>query len=532
MFDTRWMTASIPLSTRPARALVVWCPNWSIEAVRRSMGSAAPSAFALVRAGRLVAVCETAAQEAVTVGLRVREAQVRCPNLVVLQHDPALDERRFAPVLRAVEKLVPHMQVLRPGTIAMRIAGASRFYGSEDAVVESLFDQLSDTDVPDARIAVAEGLFAAEQAAYATTPERPFVNLSADDTHRFLRTLPVEAVAQEIDQLDLAKTLRRMGIRNLGGFARLPRQQVHARFGEGGLRAHRLASGQDAPLLRTSPVPTDLSVRAVCDPPATDTATITHWVRVHCEQLTERLRRAGQVCHEIRVELRTEAGVVHERRWRHTWPFGVDDMVERVRWQLDDFDAEQQTRFDAISSVAVAAESPTAASEHAQGLWGERPDRHIVHALTSLQHELGHSGVCSATLVGGRLLHERQAIRPWGDAAPAQARLEQPWPGTVPGPAPATVFRRARPAEVSTDDGEAVGVDSRGNLSRPPTHWRPAHDRSPRRRIVAWNGPWPLRQHWWQKPLQVNRFQIIDDASQAWLLIAAPNGWWIEARYD
>lgn len=528
------MAAPLPLSSRPARALVAWCPNWSIEAVGRTLGSKTPALLALTRAGRVVAVSPAAADEAVTPGLRIREAQVRCPDLVVLPHDPEVDERHFAPVLRAIEKVVPHVHVSRPGTAALRITGAARFYGGEDAVAEALFDQLGDAQVADVRMAIADGLFAAEQAAYATSGGRPYLNLSPQQTAQFLRTLPVDAVATYVEQPELAKTLRSMGIRHLGSFAELPREQVHARFGPAGLRAHRLAGGHDSPLLRSAPIPDDLSVRVACDP-TSDIGLIARTCLRDCRVLTERLRRAGQVCHEIRVSIRAESGMVHERRWRHTWPFGASEMTERVRWQLEDLATEHSGSahdFDGVTSVTIYAESPTAAGEHAQGLWGERPDEHIVHTVTGLQHELGHAGVCSASLVGGRLLHERQEVRPWGEAPPERSRLEQPWPGTLPGPAPATVFNRARPAEVCAPDGDPVTVDPRGNISGVPARWRPAHDRSPWRAITHWGGPWPVRQHWWQKPLQVNRFQVVDEAGEAWLLIVSAQGWWIEARYD
>lgn len=533
------MPAPLPLSTQPVRVLVVWCPNWSVEAVNRSLGTQAPDTLALIRSGRVVAVSHHAQNEAVTIGLRVREAQVRCPNLTLVPHDDALDERHFAPVLRAVEKVVPHVHVVRPGLVAVRMAGAARFYGSQDAVVEAVLDQLAELDLPDVRVAVADGLFAAEHAAYATSAQRPIIVLPTETTDRFLRTLPVETVAAAVDQPDLAQLLRRMGIRNLSALAKLPREHVHARFGTAGLRAHQLASGQDAPLLRSAAAPADLTTRATYDPPLADVTGITQGARQACADLTQRLQRTSQVCHEVLIEVVTQQGLVHGRRWRHTWPLRTDDMVERLRWQLEDLTdetGEADAPFDAVCSVTVSAESTTPASAHAQGLWGERPSDHLTHTITTLQRDLGHGGVCGATLVGGRLLHERQQLHPWGDAPPQHVRRDQPWPGTLPGPAPATVFERARPAQVRSAGWHEVLIDARGNLSAEPSHWRPAHDppddQSAWRRIVAWNGPWPIRQHWWQRSLQVNRFQVIDEAAQAWLLIATSDSWWIEARYD
>ncbi|GAB3577701.1 DNA polymerase Y family protein [Calidifontibacter terrae] len=526
------MTAQPTLTAAPAvRTLVVWCPQWSVEAARRSLGADPPELLALVAKGKVVAASPAAHQESVTAGLRLREAQTRCPDLTVLPHDPAIDERWFTPVVRAVERVVPHVHLLRQGCLAIRIAGAARFYGDEDAVVELLLDQLAELGLEDVRLAVADGLFAAEQAAYATTSQRPVLLLPSRDTTAFLRTLSVTTVAAAVDQPGLATLLQRMGIRSLGAFAKLPRAQVHTRFGAAGRRAHQLAWGEDAPVLPVHEVPDDLTTRTTCDP-CDDSERLTELCRPQAHTLAERLRTRSLVTHEIRVTLTTDRGRSYERSWRHAWPFTTHDMVERVRWQLEDLAAQQQDVHDGVVAVEIGATTPTPAAAHAQGLWGERPDQHITHAVTSLQHDLGHAGVRIGSIIGGRLLHERTTTRPWGDAPPVDRLAGRPWPGALPGPQPATVFETAQPAIVRSGDDTEVTIDARGNLSAPPGFWRPAHDRSRLRRIVAWNGPWPIRQHWWQEPSSLSRFQVVDDADEAWLLLRSGDGWWIEARYD
>lgn len=533
------MTAAPTLTAAPpARTLVVWCPDWSVEAARRSLGADAPDLLALVSKGKVVAASAAARAEAVTVGLRLREAQNRCPDLSVVAHDPAVDERWFTPVLRAVERVVPHVHLLRQGCLAVRIGGAARFYGGEDAVAELLLDQLADLGLDDVRMAVSDGLFAAEQAACSTTAERPVLVLPSEHTTAFLRTLPVTTVAEAVDQPGLATLLQRMGIRSLGAFAKLPRAQVDARFGPAGKRAHQLAWGEDAPVLPVHAVPDDLTVRTVCDDPCDDSERLTQLCRPQAHTLAQRLNTRSLVTHEIRVTLTTDSGRSYERSWRHAWPFTTHDMTERVRWQLEDLaadEAEQRgsdARRDGVVAVEIGAHSPTPAAAHAQGLWGERPDQHITHAVTALQHDLGHAGVRIGSVVGGRMLHERSTTRPWGDAPPADRSTDRPWPGALPGPQPATVFDAAQPAVVRSADGGEVTVDPRGNLSAAPELWGPAHDGSRPRRIVAWNGPWPIRQHWWQEPTSLSRFQVVDDAGEAWLLLRSRDGWWIEARYD
>ncbi|MBZ0240386.1 MAG: DNA polymerase Y family protein, partial [Cutibacterium acnes] len=54
-----------------------------------------------------------------------------------------------------------------------------------------------------------------------------------------------------------------------------------------------------------------------------------------------------------------------------------------------------------------------------------------------------------------------------------------------------------------------------------------------RRRVIAWAGPWPVRQRWWSTPtVSVERVQLITEDQQAWVLAGSADRWWIEARYD
>ena len=83
---------------------------------------------------------------------------------------------------------------------------------------------------------------------------------------------------------------------------------------------------------------------------------------------------------------------------------------------------------------------------------------------------LGHEGVVTAVVGGGRLLAERQILVPWGDRAPEERvrSAARPWPGSLPELAPATVFREPHPVSVLTEAGEPVDVDERGMLTGAP----------------------------------------------------------------
>ncbi|GAB3499126.1 DNA polymerase Y family protein [Flexivirga lutea] len=526
------------IGSSPVRVMLLWCPGWSVLAARLTQGIAADAPLALTDRGFVVACSAAAKLEGVTVGLRIRQAQHRCPELIVLPHDLVAEARAFEPVLHAVEEKIPDVHVVRPGIAAVRAQGAGRFYGSEHAAASALFAHLHDFTrhelrLPvDLRVAVADGLFAAEQAAYASSTVAPVHLVPAGGSPAFLADLPVGvACDKKLDNL-----LQRMGIRKLGDLAQLPRDQVHARFGAAGLRAHQLAGGEDTPILVPRTVPPELGMQVSFDP-ATDRI---EQVIAHCEAAADHfarlLTRSSLICTEIRVTVHLEPDALFQRLWRHPWQFGSVEVLDRIRWQLEDLAAEAVTVDDdslgaSVLSVQVLPESVDNAEHHAQGLWGDRPDEKVEHALTTLQHRLGHDAVLTSTVAGGRLLHERRVLRPWGDALPTvrERRLEQPWPGTVPGPAPATVFSSASQVQVFTDTGTPVTVDGRGAVSGQPAWLRTAEGHL---RIAQWAGPWPIQQRWWRKGKRLNRFQLIDNRSTAWLLLADGDTWFTEARYD
>ena len=82
-----------------------------------------------------------------------------------------------------------------------------------------------------------------------------------------------------------------------------------------------------------------------------------------------------------------------------------------------------------------------------------------------------------------------------------------------------------------------VGVSGRLRLSAPPVELvvPDSHGRSGERlRILAWAGPWPLAERWWEPGAAVRRarFQVVTDDGRAWLLAVQDGAWLIEAVYD
>lgn len=522
------------------RALALWCPDWSLLAARDEQGLGPDVSLALMEKHRVVARSASADAEGVTLGLRLREVQARCPGITLLPHDPLCDARAFEPVARAVDEIVPGVDVRRPGLVAVHVAGAARYYGSEEAAARALADQVRGVSgLVDVRIGIADGIHAAELAAQVTAPSSPLLVLPPGESRAFLAGLPLDVLA-DIPGAgpDLVILLKRLGLHTLGDFAALPGASVRARFGLPGMQAHDLARGREVAPVRATAAPPDLTQHVVFEPGLERVDQVAFGCRTMAEEFIATLTARQLVCSQVQVRLFTDDSdrAISEQVWTHPRHFSSAEVVDRIRWQAP---SAQGGPFSRIVRVEVAPVAVDAAAAHASGLWRDGPAMRIHHTATRLQGRLGHSGVLTASLGGGRLLAERTQLRPWGEATPSPTarRTDQPWPGALPGLTPTLVHDEPLPARLLDASRSVVRISARGELSADPAWLDPGDGL---RRVTAWAGPWPLRQRWWDpsETRRVDRVQLVDDHDQAWLLLYEqltpdePEPWSIEGRYD
>jgi protein ImuB len=85
---------------------------------------------------------------------------------------------------------------------------------------------------------------------------------------------------------------------------------------------------------------------------------------------------------------------------------------------------------------------------------------------------------------------------------------------------------------VSSSGAVAVVVTGRGWCSAPPG--RVSVDGDAWADVVAWAGPWPVEERWWDPPAHRRRarFQLLTAAGVAYLAAVEGGRWWIEATYD
>lgn len=509
-----------------ARLLVLWVPDWPVLAHARAHRVVDDAALALVDRGKVFACSASARAEGVVRGQRIREAQARCPRLQVLRYDPALDARAFEPVLAGLEQALPGWHPLRPGTVAVRARGPARYYGGEQSAALTVLGTVAELGVPEARVGIAEGLFAAERAAKSASR---VTIIPAGETAAFLAPLPVSL----LEEPELVGLLPRLGIRTLGQFAALDAHDVVTRFGPLGARLHALAGGRDPRPATPRIPPRDVDAQIDFEPALDRVDQVAFGVRAASDDFVSALLAQRLVCTALRVELIGERGEASERVWLHPRSFSAAEVVDRVRWQLNGaLDSSAGQLSSAVARVRLSPEAVDPVGAHERGLWGTGPDENVHSGLSRLQGMVGHRGVLTATPSGGRSPAERQTLVPWGDRPLVARDPKKPWPGALPPPAPATVYEVPRQIAVQDARGRPVAVDERGELSASPAIM--LSQTGARRSLTAWAGPWPLEERWWDAAAtrSTQRFQAVDGEGVAWLLVLDGEGWWAEGRYD
>ncbi len=483
--------------------IAVWCPDWPVVAAHHHHRQAAVSTgtgistgisastgtadepIAVITANLVVACSHPARMAGVRRGMRRREAQSRCPDLVVLPRDEVGEARAFEPVVSAIESIAPGVEITRPGLAAIGAQGPTRYFGGETAVVHALSRRLSELNdepaaipvmrpsasgpvtpglygrpaadmhvenmhvgnspIGDVLIGAADGSFAAEHAA------RRGVMVPPGQSARFLADLPIETV----DAVELVDLLRRLGIRTLGAFADLPARDVLARFGPAGAWVHRQCGGRDArPIAARNPA-TEHVVDIVFEPALDRVDAIAFSARTGAERFIDGLVAHGLACTCLELIAQTDNGEETVRSWRQNGVLTSVDVLDRIRWQLEGWlnggYAPDHRSVGGTDRRSVGGpDRPTAGvtllrlvalqvmpiGAHQQSLWSGAGagDERAHRALARVQTLLGHGSVVTAVVDGGRDPATRTRLVPWGDERGRDERGRDELPPTRTAP--------------------------------------------------------------------------------------------------
>lgn len=434
---------------------------------------------------QVVAANRHAEQAGVQLGMARRAAEALCPGGVILDQDLAAEMARFEPVVRSVEDLVPRVEVAASGLVFVEVSGAMQYYGGEELLIERIAKELADLSREPPRLGVANGPFAARRAAELAEPGG--VHAVVDDA-RFLATVGIEALSND----DLVATFRWLGITTLGELSRLPRPTVVSRFGQAGLVAHRLASGEDRSA-NPRPIPVDLAVEHRFEEPIEVLERAAFAARAAAAELVGALREHGSATHRVEVVAEAADGIERVRVWRSQDPFTESMLAERVWWQLRSW-IEGGGVPGGLARLRISPADISGEGRQLGFLEDTVATIEAERALARAQAIVGPDRVLGAQPSGGRTPSERVQWHRWGEEPePVETA---PWPGAIPSPSPALVPPRRQRVDIEWD----AGIPTRVRLR---SRWEP---------VLNWAGPWRHTGRWWDGEAAADRFQLVTSA--------------------
>ena len=488
----------------------MWFPMWSLTRPDAPLDEPL-----LVVDDRVTGATEDVLEAGVVLGMPRREAEVLAPFATVMVRDVGDETRRFEPIVTAIEDLVPRVEVVSPGLVFVPAVGAARFYGGEQPLAERITKELDSLSGArrwgQALVGVADGPFAARWAAAMAEVGEPNV---VTDTLSFLSGLDLGTLRESMGGEEMIDTFRWLGIATLGDLAGLPRQTLASRFGDPGVRAHRLASGEDR-LVDPRDIPPELGVKMEFEDPLETLDAVAFAGRNLSERMLKGLRSLGVAPHTVTITAQALHGPSRERVWRSADPFTERALTDRVWWQLQ---AWVETAGVPGGIIGLAIEPDDLSGEGRQlGLLSDESSMiETERALARAQALLGPEGVVQGKAQGGRMPGERVSWSRWGEP---ENELERdpaaPWPGATPPPSPALVSPKLEPIEVEWDEGTPARV-------RMGTRWEP---------VLTWSGPWRLSSRWWVGEGDADRYQLVTSLG-AFLCVVAEGRTFLAAVYD
>jgi protein ImuB len=221
----------------------VLIPGFELRAALRARPALAlrPAALAPAEGEEPLVGPVTAAAEAkgVKPGMRMGEALATCPELALVEADPAAAEQAWEEIVRRLEDCGFSVESADLGCAYFETRGVERLYGGAEAALKRALAAVGSAWDP--RAGAAGRRFAALAAANVARPGQVLI-VADERTREFLAPLPLAL-------LPLAEQRRRelgeLGVRSVGELAGLPGGAVAERLGPDGRRAWSLARGKE-----------------------------------------------------------------------------------------------------------------------------------------------------------------------------------------------------------------------------------------------------------------------------------------------
>lgn len=428
-----------------------------------------------------------------------------------IPHDPM-------PMATALLAASPRVAVAGPGLWRADARGWER-RGGDVALAHALRIAASGAGTFRVGIGVADVPVAADAAAEIAVgrAERVLV-VPSGDTQRFLSGLPVSALPLSDT---LHETFRALGLRRAGDLTAHSRQELEARFGPEGIRAHRLACGEDDRVfrfLRSEALP---EATLALEPPAENLEPLLFVLRHLLARVCDDLAGIGRAAARIEIEMTLEGGERSVAPVSPARPTRREGLLHDLCRAALERVGEEGGRLPAPVAELVIRVTRSAAPDARQGdlfVTEWRDPMAAAAALSRLRARLGEDGVVWPAPRADRRPETRNAWRPVKMQVVSVEDRDCD-PAGISGVL--RLLPDPMPVRVKTVDGRPVEL----------------RDAVSTRDIATAEGPERLSGDWWKDPYRREYFRVCTvDGELLWLYReirrTGDPRWWLHGWWD
>lgn len=499
---------------------VIFIPDFSLQAVLRQEPQLWSQAIGLIDdcegKAPVIQMTRAAREAGVMEGLTSTQALARCPGIVIRARSPAQEQTTTEALLQTAYAFSPRIEATANGVCTMDLQGLPICRGK---AVEPIATEEPGTEEPPLQawtqkilISLAQlnlraqiGLAASPTLAlHAARCAKPL--LIIEKSVAFISSLPVESLEPPPSLLAI---LKRWGIRHVGEFTSLGKDNVSERLGPEGLALFERADPHAIrPLVLTTPAET-FSEAMDFDIEIESLQPLLFVLNRFLEQLTRRLIVSHFAAQELRLQLRLSSGDKYEHTFTVPSPTANSTVLLRML----------QTHLETVrtESGIVGLEfsiKPTRTEHYQFGLFETalRDPNQFSETLARLSALCGNENVGTPFVLDTHRPDAFKLVRP---------RFDDAVIGTGAATAIGLQLRRFRPvipAQVEINNGEPISIHS-------------SKMHSPIQNLL---GPYRSSGDWWEEQKVWNRdeWDIVTREGTVYRIFHEKEEWFIEGVYD
>ncbi len=464
--------------------------------------------LAVIAEGRVVCCSDAARAAGVRAGAPVVEALAACGRLLAVPQHPAAERGALRALAEVMLALVPAVEISAPDVLLLDASAAHLLAGRQGATASGGPEP---SGLPGEEELARRALQAASEMGYAARaaiatgrgPARALVR-HAHPAGRAILAVPPAATAEAVASLplealglppDVEVRLARLGVSDAGALARLPPGTLAHRFGAAGVRAARLARGEDdSPL--AAYVPETLPEEALeLEAPVETADPLLFGLKRLADRVAARLAGRGLGATRLRVVLALDP----RGEERIVAPLAAPT-ASAARWLLPLKEHLFSLRLPgAVTGLRLAATEVAPLAPEQLAL-GDRPEAlaALEGVLARLAVRLGDGAMFAAEPV--EQYRPELAYRPV-PFRPDRARGREVRTGEAPS-RPTRLLAVPAPVVAEGEGGRltAIRIDGRA------------------RSVLALDGPERLRGEWWSSPFDRDYYRVrLESLGDCWV---------------